>query len=198
LGPINESMRRRGQVKPIWVTEFAYFADDKPSITPSPFELPRLESEKLLAAYMVRASTLMLANGVARIFYHASTSGTLNLNHTSLDDFIFDYASAPRKIYPVQAAMARLLPSDLKFVQRLPAPAGIRLYVFENQGGSIVVGWAEEGRKGQVSLRDPGEAAFDIEGNPLTGARFDLTEYPIYLRAEHVPTAKLIESLSIK
>ena len=68
-------MDEHGGRKPIWLTEYGYYADDDPSIVPMPnsgFDIP-LASEQLQAAYVVRWNVIMLAGGVDKIFYHAGT-----------------------------------------------------------------------------------------------------------------------------
>jgi hypothetical protein len=198
LAPINEAMRKAGKLKPIWATEFAYFADDHPSVAPYDFSIPRLENEKLLAAYIVRGSVVMLANNVTRIFYHAAAAGTLNLNVLSEDDFIFDYASAPRKVYSAQAAMANLLPAGTTFSRRIPTRTGLRAYAFENADGAVIVAWAEADHRGNVKLTGDALQPLDLEGNPLKAKNIVLTEFPVYLAGRGLRAAEAAQALNIE
>ena len=69
-------MDQYGIRRPIWITETAYSADDEPWITPANVYLTTpayLASERMQAEYEVRYNTILLANGVEKIFYHAGT-----------------------------------------------------------------------------------------------------------------------------
>ena len=184
LAALNQRMQDAGKPKPIWLTEVGYYAEDEPSISPEKFEMPVVESEKLCAAYCVRLNTLMLANHVARVFYHAGSSP--RLNHESMETVFFDYGGAPRKVFTAQSAMANLFPPQTTFAERLKCPAGLRAYLFRNPTGPLLVAWAEEDARGELSWSDHRLQGLDIQGNNLPGSKIDLTEYPVYVQGRGV------------
>ncbi|MGC8668117.1 MAG: beta-galactosidase [Chthonomonadales bacterium] len=101
-------MAQHGGRKPIWITEFGYYAADDPGRTPwipdaANFpETSLLKDERECAEYTVRFAAIMLASGVKKIFIHAGSSGPPN--QPSLECPLFDEAGAPRKVLPALAA----------------------------------------------------------------------------------------------
>ncbi len=132
LEGLNKQMERHGGRKPIWLTEYGYYADDEPWAIPMPnsgFNRP-LRSESLQAAYAVRWATMCLANGVDKIFYHAGTCD--GVNRDSLQGIFYEYAGQPHKIYAAQAVMSHLLTPTGKFVKRLKLGEGVKGYLFRD------------------------------------------------------------------
>lgn len=195
LTHVVDLMRAAGKPKPIWLTEYGYYAEDEPSIRPLKFEMPVVESEKLCAAYYVRFNTIMLANGVVKLFYHAGTSS--RLNHEELEGIFFDYGNAPRKMFTAQAAMANLFPPGTRFVERLPAAPGLRLYLFQNATGPLLVAWAEEDHQGRLTLANQLLSGLDIEGNAVAGRRLTLNEYPVYVQGRGIAAAAMKRGVKI-
>jgi hypothetical protein len=195
LAKLNDLMRAAGKPKPIWNTEYAYYAQDEISIKPYRWESPLIEDEKLCAAYLVRINTIMLSQNVVRFFLHAGTCHPLN--QEGAGGIFFNYGGQPRKFYPVQSAMANLFPPGTKFVEKLAAPEGLRAYLFENPAGLILVAWAEEDCKGEISLADPGLTALDIQGNALAERTLPLTEYPVYVQGRGLAPEQVKEKVRV-
>ncbi len=125
LEQLNALMDKHGGRKPLWLTEYGYYATDDPWIVPLPhhdFDQP-LPSERVQAEYAVRWATLCFANGVDKVFYHAGTCG--GINSGSLQGVFFGYGGQPRKIYAAQAVMAHLLTTTCRFVKKLSLGEGI-------------------------------------------------------------------------
>jgi hypothetical protein len=217
LAKLNVLMRAVSKPKPIWNTEYAYYAQDDISIKPYRWESPLVESEKLCAAYLVRINTIMLSQNVVRFFLHAGTCHPVN--QEGAGGIFFNYGGQPRKFYPVQSAMANLFPPTTKFVKKLSAPEGLRAYLFENHIGPILVAWAEEDYKGKLSLPpcQPGAwpfpffrkvlgtgladqrlKAIDIQGNELSERTLSLTEYPIYVQGRGLSVEEMKTSVKIE
>jgi hypothetical protein len=195
LSKLNDLMRAAGKPKPIWNTEYAYYAQDDISIKPYRWESPLVEDEKLCAAYFIRINTIMLSQNVVRFFLHAGTCHPLN--QEGAGGIFFNYAGQPRKFYAAQSAMANLFPPGTKFVERLAAPDGLRAYLFENPAGPILVAWSEEDHQGELSLADAKLTALDIQGNALTERTLPLTEYPIYVQAPGLTPAQVKDKVKV-
>ena len=195
VGKIAGLMRAAGKPRPIWLTEIGYYADD---VLPRPvrFEMPVLESEKLCAAYYVRLAAVMLAGGVEKIFYHAGSGSPLNSH--GLAGIFFDYGDAPRKMFAAQSALANLLAPPAKFLEKLPAPEGLRAYLFETAAGPLLIAWAEEDAEGTLTLADARLTALDIQGNPLDGRTLKLSEYPIYVQAKGMLAEEVKAAVRVK
>jgi hypothetical protein len=86
--------------------------------------------------------------------------------------------------------MANLFPPGTKFLERLATPEGLRAYLFENPTGPILVAWAEEDQKGELSLADPRLAAIDIQGNDLSERVLPLSEFPVYVQGRGLSAAE--------
>lgn len=123
-------MDQYGVRRPIWLTETAYSADDEPWITPADVYFPSpayLASERMQAEYEVRYNTILLANGVEKIFYHAGTGS--GINHNNLWTMFLRYQSEPYKAYASQAVQAKLLtPREVRQAS-LARPAALGLCV---------------------------------------------------------------------
>jgi hypothetical protein len=201
LAKLNGMMRAAGKPRPMWLTEVGYYAEDEPGAAKE-FSMPVLESEKLCAAYLVRYCTIMLANGVEKIFFHAGSSS--GLNEENLEGIFLEFGNAPRKMYAAQAAMASVMKPPMKFVEKLKTPAGVHGYLFENAAGPLLVAWAEVGVKGRLELgggRQTGSGktdrtadrkavgkekmdVMDIMGNQVDAKSLEpgLGEYPVYVQ----------------
>lgn len=186
LEPLLEELGRlmdaRGGRKPIWLTEYGYYADDEPWCVPIPsssFDTP-LESEQLQAAYAVRWGTLAFAGGVEKVFYHAGTCDALNRD--SLQGIFFEYAGTPHKIYAAQAVMSHLLTPQMRFVERLALGEGVRGYLFGDGQRLVAVLWAARGANAPtIRLADPRLQLCDVMARPQRTDRFTPTETPVYL-----------------
>jgi len=187
LEKLNALMDEHGGRKPIWLTEYGYYADDEPSSVPLPnsgFNTP-LESEIVQAAYAVRWATILFAGGVDKIFYHAGTCD--GLNRDSLQGIFYEYAGQPHKIYAAQAVMAHLLTPTSKFVKRLTLGEGVRGYVFRDGPRTVAVVWAVAGAKtGPIRVSDENVELWDLMGRPQPRRRFTPTGTPVYLISDEL------------
>ena len=140
-------MDENGGRKPIWFTEYGYYGDDDPWCVPIVvhFNGARLPSERVQAEYQVRFNTVLLANGVEKIFSHAGTGSAIN--HTNFWTMFLRYDSEPFKCYASQAVMAQLLTPSCKFVKRLLPEMPVKAYLFRDEeadrGGDLGAGRRE-------------------------------------------------------
>ncbi len=104
-----EQMKKRGQAKPIWVTEFGLYAEDDPAFTPfrvgDETMTDAMRPDELTASSdMVQLVAMMLANGARKVFYHAGTCQ--GLRDSSAGNIFFEYGGAaarcmrPRRCWP--------------------------------------------------------------------------------------------------
>lgn len=184
LQKLNDLMAKHGGRKPVWLTEYGYYADDDPATVPLThhgFNQP-LASEVQQSAYAVRWAVLNFANGVDKIFYHAGTCD--GLNQDSLQGIFFEYGGTPHKIYAAQAAMAHFLTPTTKFVSRLTLAAPTRAYLFRDGDRLVCVIWAENTKTAkEISLGNDKVRILDLMGQPLAGRRFTPDSTPVYVTA---------------
>ena len=184
LEELNELMERHGGRKPIWLTEYGYYADDDPWSLPMPhsgFNRP-LASEQLQGEYAVRWATIMMAGGVEKIFYHAGTCG--GVNNDSLQGVFYKYAGTPHKIYAAQAVMAHLFTPACRFVKRLDLAEGVKGYLFRDGRRSVAVVWAVRGAKTKpLRLADERQGLWDMMGRPQASRRLTPCGTPVYIVA---------------
>jgi len=182
LAQLNALMEQHGGRKPIWLTEYGYYADDDPWSVPIPhsgFDQP-LEDEIVQAEYAVRWAILMLAGGVEKIFYHAGTCD--GVNQDSLQGIFFEYAGQPHKIYAAQAVLAHLFPPSCAFVKRLEMGNKIRGYLFRDGERTLAAVWAKEGADAPVVPIDSQSLeVWDIMGRPLSSPILPLGPIPLYV-----------------
>jgi len=187
LDQLNRLMDEQGGRKPIWLTEYGYYADDEPWSVPMPhqdFNIP-LKSEALQAAYAVRWAVLCFAGGVEKIFYHAGTCA--GINGDSLQGVFFEYGGEPHKIYAAQAVLSDLFSPTCKFVQRIgkDRERGVRAYLFRDGARLIAPVWAPRGsRPGEWKLRLSGLQLMDIAGRRMSGRSFVPGRVPVYILGE--------------
>ena len=184
LEQLNAQMDEHGGRKPIWLTEYGYYADDEPTSVPlanSGFNVP-LESEQLQAAYAVRWAAIMFAGGVDKIFYHAGTCD--GLNRDSLQGIFYEYAGQPHKIYAAQAVMSHLFPPTCKFAKRLALGEGVKAYLFRDGQRTVAVVWAPTAKPKPIRLGSDKIEIWDIMGRPQSSRQFTPSGTPVYLIGE--------------
>jgi hypothetical protein len=198
LRKFNTMMDEHGGRKPIWLTEYGYYADDDPSTVPMPnsgFNIP-LESEKLQAAYVVRWNVIMMGGGVDKIFYHAGTCD--GVNRDSLQGIFFEYAGQPHKVYTAQAVMARLFPVTCRFVDRLELGEGVRAYRFREGERTVLAAWAPEGiRAMPVTIAGDRIRILDLMGRPTGKTEFVPGPTPVYVVAERLSDEDFLRAVSL-
>ncbi|MGC9318967.1 MAG: hypothetical protein ACP5KN_13120 [Armatimonadota bacterium] len=185
LDRIRDAMRERGGVKPMWMTEYAYYADDDPD--PIPRGWPALvESELVQAQWNTRMCVTQLAHGVERVFYHIWHT---HANRDSGARIFFEYGGAPRKIAASQAAMARMLGPDPRLLREIDIGEDASCYVFGNRPGPdgqgralVAVAWHHWDRidRGDLSAW---QQVYDMFGRQVGGDRLSEAPGPVYIVA---------------
>ncbi len=185
LQRFNKSMDEHGGRKPIWLTEYGYYADDEPHSVPisdSGFDSP-LASEVQQAAYVVRWTMIMLAGGVEKIFYHAGTCD--GLNRDSMQGIFYEYGGTPHKVYAAQAVMASLFTPACRFVKRLDVGEGVRGYLFRDGERVVACVWAPSGAKPRpLHLANDRMQLLDLMRRPQSARRFTPDGTPVYIVAD--------------
>jgi len=120
-----EQMQKRGETRPIWVTEFGLYAEDDPVVLPahagdSTMDNAMRPDERTASSDLVEWAAVMFAHGVRKVFYHAGVCQ--GLHDSSTGNMFFEYGGTPRKMYPTVATMARLLAPDFQFVRKWDKP----------------------------------------------------------------------------
>jgi hypothetical protein len=178
-------MDKHGGRKPIWLTEYGYYADDDPATIPpkhSGFDRP-LPSEQLQAEYAVRWATIMLAGGVEKIFYHAGTCD--GIDRDSMQGIFYEYAGEPHKIYAAQAVLAHLFTPTCQFVKRLPLDHGTRGYLFRDGQRLVGVVWnPSKTHAPPLRLADDKMQLWDLMGRPQDACQFTPSGTPVYVIAD--------------
>jgi hypothetical protein len=189
LEKLGALMEQHGGRKPVWLTEYGYYADDEPAVLPMPnqgFNQP-LRNEVLQAAHAVRWATILLAGGVEKIFYHAGTCA--GVNGDSLQGVFYEYGGEPHKIYAAQAVLSQVFSPACRFVQRLDLGEETRGYLFRAGARSVAVVWsprqARQVKTGtprrEISLASEKLRLWDIMGRELPSRRFVPTGTPVYV-----------------
>lgn len=185
LEKLHGLMERHGGRKPIWLTEYGYYADDAPSRVPpeySGFDRP-LPTEQLQAAYAVRWATIMFANGVDKVFYHAGTCD--GVDRDSLQGIFYEYGGEPHKIYAAQAVMAHLLRPSCRLVKPLALEHGVKGYLFRDGTRLVAVVWAPaKAQPGPLRPADAKMQLWDVMGRPLPDRQFTPGGTPVYVAAD--------------
>lgn len=187
-----------GNVKPIWMTEFAYYgADDLPwqPWSPPPGQwAPNLllENERQAADWSVRNNVIMLARGVKKIFYHSGVNGEVNNGDWTLESPLFsglNNLGQPRKLYAAQAELVNFLGSQPAYAADLSKPAsvggystaGVYGYSFQCGSTAVMVVWAAETASHSWGLTVPsGVQVYDLMGNNLNTSTGQLGVSPLY------------------
>ena len=179
-------MQDRGQVRPIWVTEFGLYAEDDPATLPAhagdlTMDDAMRPNERIAAADLVQWAAVMFAHGVRKIFYHAGVCQ--GYHQSSTGNMFFEYGGLPRKMLPAVAVMARWLGPDLQFVRKWDKPAWLLAYEFRSRGRTVVILWTRKPDAPQLDVPH-GLRAFDLMGNTINTQRILPGEEPIYLVGE--------------
>lgn len=196
-------MDSRGGRKPLWITEFAYYATDdlprRPFIPrPDRWAEPRLlDGERQCADYTVRFFALMLARGAEKFFLHSGAGG--RPNEPSLECPLFDYGGAPRRLFPALAAMTALLgPAPRPAGERRLGEAGLAV-AFETGDRAVLMLWSSRAAAQGVRVsapERPGLAWLDLMGRPLA-APPELSASPVYLLAPPDQARELLAALRL-
>jgi len=185
LAKLNALMEKHGGRKPIWITEYGYYADDEPAALPvshSGFDRP-LSSEARQAEYAVRWAVIALAGGVEKVFYHAGTCQ--GINSDNLEGVFYKYAGQPRKIYAAQAVMAHFLTPSTQFVKPLDLGPGVKAFLFREGPRLVAVVWSPgRAEPKAVRLANDKLELRDLMGRPQSAREFTPGGAPVYVLAE--------------
>lgn len=178
-------MKARGQMRPIWLTEFGCYADDDPHQVPSTIGDTAMAksnwaTEHEAAQGLVKTAAVFLSHGVEKIFFHSGSSGTLN--GSSGSGIFFEYGGAPRKMYPALAAVSVLLGPKWEPLPAASSSGKLRVYAFRTPRGVVAIAWSEDASP--VKLARPGGVrAYDLMGNAIPAGTLSVGTEPIYLVA---------------
>jgi hypothetical protein len=194
---LSDLMAAHGGVKPIWITEFSYYAADdlpcRPFLPGEWFWGKLLDDETQCAAFTVRYFAIMLGSGVQKIFVHSgSTAGP---NEVGFECCLFGRQSQPRKVFPALAVLAETLGPN-------PVPAGSRIigdsaycYAFETGKRSVLVCWASSDQGTNGITPASGAKMWDIMGKPISTRPARLTAAPVYLTGQAGEARQMLSSL---
>ncbi len=180
---LRAKIRESNADKPIWFTEGAYYADDDIPIIPYSSWLKPLDSELEASEWQLKFNAIILAYGVEKIIYHSGTPGSLN--NESLDGIFFEWAGEPRKMLITQSAMSNIIRPPISSLGRLDSPDKVNAYGLICDGQTVVIAWADEGIKTDISL-SKGWQAIDIQGNKIESNKLTLTERPVYFISDGI------------
>ncbi len=176
-------MDEHGGRKPIWMTEFSYYAEDdlprRPFI-PAPdswSESRLLADERECAEMTIRFCVIMMSRGVEKVFIHSGSSGTVNMPNTEC--CVFKYGGAPAKVLPAIAVFTDLMGPSPKCVGQARLGEDAYIFGFETGERSVLVCWSAFD-EAEVALPE-GARCLDFMGNELPARRVPLTPTPIYL-----------------
>jgi len=196
-----KEMEERGGRKPIWITEFSYYASD--DLPRDPFvpsennwaEERLLPSELEGASYTVRFFALMLARGVEKIFLHSGASGAAN--SPDLECCLFAAGGTPRKILPALALLTGLLGPTPKCILEKKLGAEGRLIAFETGRQSVLVLWDPSQEGMRVAVRARRIRLLDLMGQKIAAASIGISPAPIYVVGPPGQARKIAASVDV-
>jgi len=178
---------QHGGRKPVWITEFSYYASDE--LPRDPFypsesawaEQRLLDSEKQCADYTVRYFVVMLSRGVQKIFIHSGANG--RVNEPNYECALFADEGAPRKLFAAMAVLTRLLGGSPACVGDRRVGQGAWCVGFETGEQSLLVLWQAGEQGGDVLALPSGNGLrwVDAMGVKLGGPPKQLSGSPVYL-----------------
>jgi hypothetical protein len=181
-----ETMRAKGAVHPIWLTEYGLYADDDPDPTTltSQFLIHAGEDSEMLAAVAtVKHEVVALANGVDKVFFHIGNWPIiLNREHGCGFHPFFEWGGIPRKMMITQNALSWALPPGTRFARALSDHPPTMIYGFTTERGSIFIAWSSTpvavDAQTQAALREA--KVYNVIGQPQ-GKLTEIGEYPAYV-----------------
>ncbi len=210
LSQMNTLLSQMGSsVKPIWMTEFAYYGSDYLPWTPwnaPPGEwAPNLllANESQAANWTIRNQAIMLSRGVQKIFYHSGSYGEVNNGDWTLEFPFFsglNNLGQPTKLYAAQAELAHFLGNAPVYGADLSKPStvsgystsGVYGFSFQCGGNSVMVVWSDETATHAWSLSVPsGVQTYDIMGNSLGTTTVPLGVSPCYFVSSSLSSTSL-------
>ena len=191
-------MRERGEVRPIWLTEFGCYADDDPYRTPQKIGDAAMSrsvwpTEREAAAALIQSAAVFCTHGLRKIFLHAGTCGPINGSNAG--GVFFEYGGSPRKILPAVTAFSHLMDADFQPLHTGPQPTDRRIYLFKVKRGILAIAWTREEEPVQVTS-DNRVTALGIMGNRIDGPTVELTDTPVYFLTSMLTAKELKSALS--
>ena len=204
MAELEALMDRHGGRKPVWVTEFSYYAADR--LPRRPFfpsdnswsEHRLLAGERECADFTVRFLLVMLAHGVQKVFIHSGSSG--HVNEPNFECALFDYGGAPRKLFAALAALTELLgPAPSCAGERRFGESGWAV-AFETGRQSVIAVWStdEDAAAGVEAPSPEGLSWRDGMGRPLAARPVRASSSPAYLVGPPGKAADLLRSIEVK
>ncbi len=196
LAALHEAMVRRKAVRPIWITECGYAADDDPDPTALGRDASHQAlSERRAAEYLMRLNIIAFAHGVAKLFYRVAPE-PLNTAASPAATF-FDWGGVPRKVFPALAVQANLFRAGTRPVRKLKLPQKLHGYLFQRPGVSLAAVW-NTGTAAPRLVRSPdgpSVCVVDGLGNPLPDGHVVLGNLPCYITSTELTPAELASYL---
>jgi hypothetical protein len=192
-------MKEHGGVKPIWVTEFSYYAEDDPPIQPfvrargSWAEDRLLANERECAEYTIRLFAIMMARGVEKFFIHAGVGGRVNVPY--YDCCFFKYGGAPARLFPALAVYTELMGPAARFIVEKRLGDDGFCVAFETGKRSVLVLWRANG-EAAVSVPE-GAECLDLMGRAVRQRPVSISRTPIYLVGPQGAAQGLADSLKL-
>ena len=201
---IRRVMDEYGVQKPIWATETAYYGiDEYPYLPWQPpvnhFAANRLlKNEQQAGDYIVRFSTIMLAYGVEKIFWHEPVVDDANKGITDIENLFIGPGGLPRKSYVAVSTLTNALGPKPVPGGKLQMPkevsghstGNVHGYTFACGDHSVLIAWATgtEGTEAWALTLPEQATARDIAGATLKGDKVALSESPILIISKtHTP-----------
>lgn len=205
LQPMNEllaAMDKHGGRKPIWMTEFSYYAEDdlpRKPFFPAPDSWAEdrfLGSERECAEFTVRFFTVMLARGCEKIFIHSGASGSVNQHNPEC--CLFEYGGVPQKALPAMAVFTELLGPSPRFAgEKLSGAEGFAM-AFETDARSVVILWSAD--EGVLKPLDVPACArvMDLMGCEVKETTLRPGTSPVYLLGAPGGGKKMLEAIRLE
>jgi hypothetical protein len=198
MAELARMMKERGEVRPMWLTEFGCYADDDPYRSPQKIGDAAMSksvwpNEREAAQALVQSAAVFCSHGLRKIFLHAGSCGPIN--GSSAGGVFFEYGGTPRKMLPAVWALSRLLDADFEPVDTGPQPADRRVYVFKVRRGVLAIAWTREEEPVRI-VADSDVDVLDIMGNRLNEPEIRLTATPVYFLTRTLTPEELKRTLS--
>jgi hypothetical protein len=198
MAELARMMKERGEVRPMWLTEFGCYADDDPYRTPQKIGDAAMSksvwpNEREAAEALVQSAAAFCTHGLRKIFLHAGSCGPIN--GSSAGGVFFEYGGTPRKMLPAVWAFSRLMDADFEPVDTGPQPADRRVYVFKVKRGVLAIAWTRQERPVRVTAGSD-ITIIDVMGNTLEDRAVELTATPVYFLANTLTAKELKNVLS--
>lgn len=198
IAELARMMKQRGEIRPMWLTEYGCYADDDPYRTPQKIGDAAMSksvwpSEREAAQALVQSAAVFCTHGLRKIFLHAGSCGPIN--GSSAGGVFFEYGGTPRKMLPAVWAFSRLVDADFEPVDTGPQPADMRVYLFKVKRGVLAIAWTREEKPVRVTASGD-ITVLDIMGNTLKERAVELTATPVYFLTGTLTPGELKSTLS--